>query len=232
MENNETFLSDEILIKIKEIQEKINAFNLRLERCNWFEKWFISKGLKSKIEHLSLNQSEMVDEYLLNANQAFRKMVDENYACFKANINFKVSTEGVSLKGTYTKKMKGNIHRNGCAYLDAVDTNLDFGLFDRFTYPKVMSGKIDFWGNIVLETERVGQSLFRSTPTDLEGVIFNNNRLKVDIIKRGFEPYNNHVFMDRIVGYVIEDEDKIELFFSNKTKLSEIKDAFMKSLYL
>ncbi|HEY1046491.1 MAG TPA: hypothetical protein VGF79_08625 [Bacteroidia bacterium] len=230
MEFTEELSSDTIFNRIEELQKNINDFSLRLVKCNWFEKWIKGKRINNKIEGLRLNQLNLVDEYLIRTNEEFRQMVDENYSCFNPIIKFKVSIEGVSVKGTYTEKMKGKIHRNGCAYIETVNTNADFGLFDRFTYPKVMSGKIDFWGDIVLVTEKVGQSLFRSTPTDLDGMIFNNNQLKVEIVKTGFEPYNNHVFMDKIVGYVIEEDEKIELFFSNKSKLEDIRDAFILKL--
>ncbi|MCC6818249.1 MAG: hypothetical protein IT245_05115 [Bacteroidia bacterium] len=207
---------------------KIQELKRKKSQSSWFYRLLVGTTIKNQIIKIQLKQSELVDAFLISTDADFNRMVHENYACLKNTVTFKVYSDGVSLNGTYTKEMKGYLHRNGCCYLETTKTN-GLGTLDKYAYPSKMKGQINYLGEIKLVTIEIKRALFSSAPLEFEAQLNNNNMIILESTKTSLE-LTKSIVIGKMIGELIENATQVEQFFSNAEKLRAIKATFEKSL--
>lgn len=216
---------------LMDTERSIRELNDRIKQGKWFYRGLLVQVLKNKMESLNSVQLDLTGKYLMLTNPEFKRLADENYTCFNDQVTFKVYSESASAMGNYTAKMEGSVHRNGCLYLETTEADSKFQIFEKYAYPKVMSGEIDYLGEVSLHTSEVDYEyeMIQSYATEYIAKI--NQRQQIVLVSvDNFQKLDGYKIIGKMVGQVIDEDEKIELFFSNKEKLMAIRDQFLSEL--
>jgi hypothetical protein len=208
----------ELEFKIDSIRNK-KAFFLKLRLRSLEKKKIILK------EQLFL----VCADYLEKTNESYKKLVQENYLLLETdNIIFKVNDITAYPFDTYTKKLKGTIHRNGCAYIENTDSAWEFAS----GYEKRIKGKIDYWGNLNLMTVSTHQIIFGSRdPTELQGTVSKNGEIDLNTTKTEFNiTAKNNSGIAKMIGNHFDSEVKLERFFENAEILKGMVNTYISEL--
>lgn len=207
--------------KIRELNRRISI----LKEKNALIKFLFLKRLERQVLQLEAKQFNNIDKYLVLSSPAYQMIVNENLALLqKQDIEFIVYQYDYLLYGTYTSKMEGQIHANGCSYSNAVGSNFEILPFDSLKYSSELKGQMDHWGKVNLKTTKTKMALFKSLPKKFKGHIDAQGQIHLTNIENEWDIVSGGKFAisKLIASHFIDDEIKKEKFFDNKQRLKEL----------
>lgn len=223
---------------IVQTEKKIHDLNIRISNLkdkSIILKFLFLKRLERKCTRLEAVQFNAVDKFLAISNPAYQKIIEENYALLTtSNIEFIVYQHDYLLYGTYTSKVEGQIHSNGCSYSHATGSNFEIIPFDSLKYTAEMKGTVDYWGNLKLKTTKTKMAIFKTLPKKFKGKIDAQGLIHIKNIENEWDIVSGGKFaMGKLIANHFDyDEIKKQTFFDNKLQLKDMISEYRKNLQL
>lgn len=211
------------------IERSIFNLKLKIEKSSRLTR-ILFKGLwENRLKKSERHLLEQIDLYLMNHDDEFRRMANENMSMLKGNSIFRVYADAITIVGNYTTRLKGYLHDNGYCYAESTNTNIDILNLLNYAYPAEFSGRINFWGELDLKVSKVKYSSMNASYEFLSE-IDENGYMKLYTIKNVSDA-NGKLVIGRMISQMMDDETA-EHFYSNIQKLKAIKMGFREKLKL
>ncbi|PKQ63816.1 hypothetical protein BZG02_07265 [Labilibaculum filiforme] len=215
-------------MEIEKLEKQYRKINNKLNGLKEFGDSIITYiRYKQKEIELKNTINQLLAPLLEANNPEFRQIANENYELLK-NLNFQLKTRTLagSVFGYYSSELQGNINQNGVVYCRTKKSNFPIiNLFASFEFTSLYKGEVDCLGNIILRTAKLDGAFIKTIPSTFTGTIQKNGK---DILVETNVCDNDFTLGGKIIIYEIvgnpfgKQNDKKDLFFSNKKKLEHI----------
>lgn len=223
-----------LLEEIKSSEELITDTHNRinyLETNGGLEKLFKLGRTQKRLKKLEDLQFFRIDHFLKSSNSTYQEFIDRNYELLETpKIHFTVYSTGMSFLGNRSKQVDGDIYPNGYSYSYSSKSNIAILPFDSMSFPSKMVGNVDYWGRLTLKVTRTNYSFMKSLPKRFEGFVERDGYVEIDNVENNWEVTQGTTMGKLIANHFEYDEQKNEIFQSNRDVLRCIINDFWEEI--